>query len=204
MSELVEKPEEYFRKLVPSRSELLMTLEEEALREEIPIVGPVVGELLHILTRVSGAATILELGTATGYSSIFMAGALVHTGGRLISVEKEPQMAARARSNLEKAGLGGCTDVVVGDALQVVAELETGFDMIFLDVDKESYEPALPHCHRLLKPGGLLAADNVAFKDADPFNRKLYSDPGWKPVSLLCFLPLHSPESDGFCLALRL
>ncbi len=68
--------ENYFRNLVPPRTELLRRLEAEAEQEHIPIVGPVVGELLFILARVMGARRILELGTATGYSAIYLAQAV--------------------------------------------------------------------------------------------------------------------------------
>ena len=73
MSNSVDNPEEYFRNLIQSRDELLLQLENEADQENIRIVGPVVGELLYILAKVTGAKNILELGTATGYSAIFLA-----------------------------------------------------------------------------------------------------------------------------------
>jgi predicted O-methyltransferase YrrM len=77
------------------------------------------------------------------------------------------------------------------------------FDLIFMDIEKADYARALPECHRLLRRGGLLVADNVAFPDADAFNRAIFKDPGWQPVALFAFLPGHSPERDGLCLALR-
>jgi len=72
MSKMVPDLEGYFRDLVPESDAVLLELEEEAARESIPIVGPVVGELLFVLARATGAAHILELGTATGYSGIFL------------------------------------------------------------------------------------------------------------------------------------
>jgi len=84
MPDLIDNPEEYFRQFLPKRDQLLIELEEEARREEIPIVGPIVGELLHILARVTQARRILELGTATGYSTIFLARAFAIS--RLISL----------------------------------------------------------------------------------------------------------------------
>jgi predicted O-methyltransferase YrrM len=96
MSDLVPSPEAYFRQFVPQRDQLLIDLEEEARQEEIPIVGPVVGELLHILACVVHAERILELGTATGYSSIFLAKALPVEGGRLVTIDNCQQMSERA------------------------------------------------------------------------------------------------------------
>jgi caffeoyl-CoA O-methyltransferase len=72
MSKLVDQPEKYFKDLIPARDELLLALEAEAERENIPIVGPVVGELLYILAGATRAQNILEVGTATGYSAIYL------------------------------------------------------------------------------------------------------------------------------------
>jgi predicted O-methyltransferase YrrM len=201
---MIVDPEEYFRKLVRGRDELLLTLEREAAAEGIPIVGPLVGQLLGLLVRAVGARQVLELGTASGYSAIFLARALRQTGGRLLTLEWDPGMADRARDNLERAGLQEIGEVRVGDALEIVRGLEGPLDMIFMDIDKENYLPALGDCGRLLRPGGLLVADNIGFRGADGFNRAVFLDQGWLPVPLWSFLPEHSPEHDGLLLALRL
>ena len=203
MSTIVDEPEAYFRQLARKDDPLLRELELEAEREHIPIVGPVVGELLFILSRACGARSILELGTATGYSTIFLARACALDGGAVTTLEHDPAFAARARKNLGRAGLADQAKVVCGDAFAELSRMQGGFDLIFMDIDKADYSRALPECHRLLRPQGLLVADNVAFPDADPFNRAVFSDGGWRPVSLLAFLPGHSPERDGLCLALR-
>lgn len=195
--------DEYFRQLVPKRDALLVALEEEAEQEGIPIVGPVVGELLFILARATQAAQILELGTATGYSGIYLAGACEAFGGRVVTLEKDPDMARRAQVNFEKAGLKDRVEIVVGDAFEEMSKMQGPFDFAFLDIDKESYAGALVHCERLLKPGGLLVADNVAFQGADQFNRLVSAHLHWRAVHLLSLLPQHSPERDGLCLAVR-
>lgn len=203
MSRIVDEPEAYFSQFTRKDDPLLQELELEAETEHIPIVGPVVGELLFILSRTSGARSILELGTATGYSAIFLARACALNAGVLTTLEHEPAFAARARKNLERAGLASRTNVLCGDAFAELPRMKDEFDLIFMDIDKGDYARALPQCHRLLRPGGLLVADNVAFPDADPFNRAIFNDGGWRPVSLFAFLPGHSPERDGLCLALR-
>ena len=202
MSPMIPDMENYFREFIPRRDALLLALEEEAARESIPIVGPVVGELLHLLARATGARNILELGTASGYSGIYLARALP-PGGRLVSLELSAEMASRARTNFLKAGVAERVEVRQGQALDLMAAMEVTFDLIFLDIDKESYAPALPHCHRLLKVGGLLIADNVGFAGADAFNREIFGQPSWRAVHLLAFLPQHSPERDGLSLAVR-
>ena len=203
MSDLIDNPEAYFRQFVPERDQLLIELEEEARKEEIPIVGPFVGELLYILARATQAERILELGTATGYSTIFLARAFETPRGRLVTIDNDPDMAARAVTNFRNAGLDRQIDMIVGDAQEKLSQMNTCFDFIFLDIEKEHYGLVLPHCGRLMKPGGLLVADNVRFKDADSFNRLISGSSDWRSVNLLAYLPLHSPERDGLCLALR-
>ena len=204
MSAMMPDLEGYFRSLVPESDALLLELEQEATRESIPIVGPVVGELLFILARATGATRILELGTATGYSGIFLGRAVAGSGGRLLTLELSEPMAALARANFARAGLTDVVEVRVGEALKLIATLSETFDLIFLDIDKESYLPALSHCRRLLRAGGLLVADNVGFSGAADFNREILTHPAWRAVPLLAFLPRHSPERDGLLLAVRL
>jgi predicted O-methyltransferase YrrM len=203
MSEMIAHPEAYFRGMVPNRSALLKSLEEEARREAIPIVGPVVGELLYVLARATGARRILELGTATGYSAIFLAEACAATGGHLTAMELDGAMAQRAAANLSSAGLSQWAEVKCVNVLEEIARTAEPFDFLFMDIEKEDYLPMLPHITRVLRTGGFLLADNVGFVDADPFNRAVVADPSWRTVSLYAFLPEHSPENDGLCLAVR-
>lgn len=204
MSEMMPNPETYFRQLVPDRSTLLTELEAQARREDIPIVGPLVGELLHILVRATRAARVLELGTATGYSALYLAEACAATGGRLTSLEWDAKLARQAADNLARADLSAYAEVRCVNALEELARTAAAsFDLIFMDIEKEDYRSALPHCTRIITPGGLLVADNVAFADADPYNRAIRDDPAWRCVSLYALLPEHSPEKDGLGLAVR-
>lgn len=203
MNEMIPEPETYFRRLRPRRSALLKRLETEAETENIPIVGPVVGELLYILARISRARSVLELGTATGYSAIYLSEACRDVEGRLVTVESDPSLALQAEAHLADAELADFARVICTDALDWLHQTNERFDLVFMDIEKEDYLRALPHCRKAIDPGGLLVADNVGFKDADPFNRAIFSDPGWRPVSLYALLPGHSPLHDGLCLALR-
>ncbi|MEW6671300.1 MAG: O-methyltransferase [Thermodesulfobacteriota bacterium] len=204
MNQSIDKPEEYFQKLLYPRDELLLQLEAEAAREGIPIIGPVVGELLYVLAKATRAEQVLELGTATGYSAIFLARGCEDGGGKVITLENDPVMAERAQHNIRKAGYENTVEVVLVDALAALAEMNRRFDLVFIDIEKEDYIRALPHLYRLLRPGGLLVADNVSYKGADSFNRAVHADKRWRSVSLYAYLPLHSPEKDAVCLAVRL
>jgi caffeoyl-CoA O-methyltransferase len=196
--------ETYFQNFLPPRAELLQRLEAEAAQERIPIVGPVVGELLFILARAMGARRILELGTATGYSTIYLAQAVAPEPGQVITLEADPAMARRARGNITAADLSDYTEVKIGDAQALMATLNGPFDLVFMDIDKEGYLPALGGCHRLLRLGGLLVVDNTGFQGAADFNQALLTDRRWRSVNLLTMLPHHSPEKDGLALAVKI
>ena len=109
MTKMMPDLEGYFRGLAPDSDALLLELEAEATRESIPIVGPVVGELLFVLARATGAKNILELGTATGYSGIFLGRACAQIPGRVISLELDEAMAAPGPGQLRpgRAHRGG-------------------------------------------------------------------------------------------------
>jgi caffeoyl-CoA O-methyltransferase len=203
MCAMIPDLEAHFREFIPPRDDLLRTLEEEAQRENIPIIGPLVGELLFILARATQARRVLELGTATGYSAIYLARGCEPQDGRVTTLEMDAGMAARARDNCARAGVGDRVEVRQGEALKLMEDLAGPFDFVFLDIDKESYLAALSHCQRLLRVGGLLVADNVGFTGAQDFNREIFRRPMWRVAPLLCFLPAHSPERDGLSLAVK-
>lgn len=202
MSRVMDRPEDFFRSLLPGRDALLVRLETEAAAEGIPIIGPAAGRLLQMLAAVSGAARILELGTATGYSAIHLARGSADS--RVVTVELRDAMAERAAASFAEAGLTKRIELLRGDALVILAGLEESFDLAFLDIDKGSYLDLLPHLARVIAPGGLLVADNTSFSDAVPFVEALSRDPRWEELHLYMFLPGHSPERDAMTVARRL
>jgi len=203
MNPMIENPLDYFRRWIPDRPDLIKRMEREAQREDIPIVGPVVGRLLHILASITRADRILELGTATGYSTIFLASAIRQYNGHVLSLEMDATMAQRARDNIKEAGLDGFVEIRCDDALSAIEHIEGPVNMIFLDIDKDDYFRVLPACERLLPTGGLMFADNTGFKDADRFNQAVHESPLWSSINLWCLLPGHSPDNDGICIALK-
>ncbi|GBC60053.1 hypothetical protein DENIS_0995 [Desulfonema ishimotonii] len=200
---MIENPEAYFRERVPRSDPLLRDMEAAAREDGIPIIGPLMGQLLCLLVRATGAKRILELGTATGYSALWLARGCAETGGEVVTLEHSPGLAKRALSNFRKSGLGRHITLVEGKASDTMADMTGPFDFIFMDIDKEYYRAALAPSARLLRRNGLLVADNTAFKDSDDFNRAVADHPMWEAVNLFAFLPFHSPEKDGLCFALR-
>ena len=126
----------------------------------LPLVDAEVGALLRVLATAVGATRILEIGTAVGYSGIWLASGL-QPGGMLLTLELEPQRAQEARDNFARAGVADRVSVIVGDATLKLAKVSGPFDLIFQDGDKQQYVPMLDRLVALLRPGGLLVTDNV-------------------------------------------
>ncbi len=201
--------EKYLYALLPERDEVLRAMEAEAARRQIPIVGPAVGRLFHLLAVLSGAKRVFEMGSAIGYSTLWWARA-VGEGGRVVYTDGDPRNAEEARRNFAKAGVAGRVDVRVGDALELLSEEKPGsFDIIFNDVDKEDYPKVFRLAVPRLKPGGLFVSDNVLWSGrvAQPnpepstqaileFNRLLYQS----KELFTTILPLR----DGVSLATKL
>jgi predicted O-methyltransferase YrrM len=127
---------------------------------DLPLIDAEVGALLRVLATAIGATQLLEVGTAIGYSGIWLAGALP-PGGMLITMEKDEARAREARENFARAGVADRVTVLVGDAMLKIAKVSGPFDLIFLDTDKRLYGPLLDRLVALLRPAGLLVADNV-------------------------------------------
>ena len=139
---------------------VLQQIAEDGGRQDLPLVDAEVGALLRVLALSLGATRILEIGTAIGYSGIWLAGALPK-GGMLFTIELNAERAAVARENFAKAGLSDRVSVMVGDAGLLVAKVSGPFDLIFQDGAKNLYVPLLDRLVDRLRPGGLLVTDNV-------------------------------------------
>lgn len=200
MPRVVADPEAYFRTLAPEHSEAEFSLARQAQARGVPVIGSVMGRLLELLCRVMGAGRVLELGTAVGYSTLFLARAMQDARGLLFSVDMHESHCREAHGNLEREGLGASCLVVCADA-RTLPVGEGNFDLVFLDVDQRYYLELEPVCHALLRPGGLLVADNTSFVDAHAFNVLLRDGGRFDAVNLFAFLPNHAPEQDGICLA---
>ena len=126
----------------------------------LPLVDAEVGALLRVMADAIKASRILEIGTAIGYSGIWLARALP-ADGMLLTLEMNDERAREARDNFARAGVSDRVSVIVGDAQLKIAKVSGPFDLIFQDGDKQLYTPLLDRLVALLRPGGLLITDNV-------------------------------------------
>jgi len=140
--------------------DVLLDIARAGVEQDLPLVDAEVGALLRVLATSVGATRILEIGTAIGYSGIWLAGALP-PGGMLFTMEMDPERARVARDNFARAGVSDRASVLVGDAQRLLAKVAGPFDLIFQDGDKKLYGPMLDRLVALLRPGGLLVTDNV-------------------------------------------
>ena len=152
--------EQYLASLNCAGDEVLDDIAQGNRQRGLPLVDAEVGALLRTLAVAVGAARMLEIGTAIGYSGIWLAGALP-PGGMLITMEMSEARAREARENFARAGLADRVSVVVGDAQLKLAKVSGPFDLIFQDGDKQQYGPMLDRLVALLRPRGLLVTDNV-------------------------------------------
>jgi predicted O-methyltransferase YrrM len=161
MSQILPEPIERYLAGVNRRADpVLDAIAAEGRRRDLPIVHPETGQLLQVLVAASGARRVLEIGTAIGYSTVWMARALP-PDGLLITIERDRDRAAEARENFARAGVADIANIMVGDAARLIWKVSGPFDFIFQDGDKLQYEPLLDRLLDLLRPGGLLVADNA-------------------------------------------
>jgi predicted O-methyltransferase YrrM len=208
---------------------LLTEMEERASREGFPIIGPLVGPWLYTLTRMVGAQRVFELGSGYGYSTWYFCKAVqdnaaavraenaaVDEAGwtdadgncaKVVHTVWDVQLSADAKENLRRAGFAEFNQFIEGEAVAALKDAEGGWDVIFMDIDKEGYPGALPVIEGKLRPGGLLITDNMIWSgtvmdDADQrpstqaireLTRMLRESPRWE----LLILPLR----DGVAVA---
>ncbi|WP_434303229.1 O-methyltransferase [Clostridium botulinum] len=155
--------EEYIRGLIPENEGILKDLEDYAKEKAVPIVHKEVANFLELMISVKKPKKILELGTAIGYSSIFMS--LSSNGeSNITTIERDDKMIEIARSNIEKHGFKDKIKIIHGDCLEILKDLDDKYDMIFMDAGKGHYNEFLPYCLKLLNKDGIIIADNVLFR----------------------------------------
>jgi caffeoyl-CoA O-methyltransferase len=168
--------------------EVLARLEREDAEERAQGLPPeqrsravarTTGQFLFSLVAPQAGCEVLEIGGSRGYSSIWLGAGVRYLGGRVVSIERAPDAAARWRANVRDAGLEDWVELIEADALDVLHELEDIFDMVFIDAEKSQYEHYFAHARPRVEPGGLLVADNVLShqETLEAFSRARQSDP---------------------------
>ena len=201
--------ESYMHMLLPQRDQVLTEIETLASNHGIPIVGPAVGRFLFLLARLVAAKHVFEMGSAVGYSTIWLARA-VGENGTVYFTDTGEENARQARTYFNKARVSKQVKLLIGDAVQLIDTVKGNFDLIFIDLDKKQYPEAFAKAYPRLRHGGLLVTDNVlllglvaesniedtTIESVREFNRLLYS----KDDLFTTILPIR----DGVSVSLRL
>jgi predicted O-methyltransferase YrrM len=208
---LDEVVETYLRDLRPERSEVMREMEEHAERGSIPIVHWETGRLLAVLCRVLDPV-VLEVGTAIGYSTLHMAEQL--DGGRVVTLERDPERAAQARDYLERGGVAERVELIEGDALETIASLDGPFDLLFVDASKGEYARYIELAEPKLSERALMVVDNMLMSGEVALPEG--AETRWNPDSLASARRLNSdllnssdwlacvlPVGDGVAVAAR-
>jgi predicted O-methyltransferase YrrM len=204
---LPAKIEKYVDGLLPKRDAVLENMERFAKKHGIPIIGPACGRLLYLIAQLSGAKRIFEMGSAIGYSTIWLARA-ARPGAEIYYTDGDAENARLARQNFHLGGVEDQIQLLVGNAVELIDTLPGKFDLIFIDVDKEQYPTALHKAGDRLRSRGVLLADNVlwygrvAGKRNDSrtrairqFNRMIYASRDLFPVIV--------PLRDGVAVCIK-
>ena len=150
----------YIRSLEVPESAVIEAIEQEALRDRVPIIRKEMQSFLKVLLMIKRPMRILEVGAAVGFSSILMS-EYMPEGGHITTIENYDKRIPIARANFKRAGKEEQIDLIEGDALEVMHGLEGPYDLIFVDAAKGQYIHYLPEVIRLLGTDGVLVSDNV-------------------------------------------
>lgn len=202
----------YITDLFASQDDILSLIRENIPKKGLPAISirPEEGKFLQFLIRATGAKKVVEIGTLGGYSGVWMARGLP-PGGKLITLEKEPQHAKVAQEHFESAGVSEFVEIRVGNAHQILTDLtlEGPFDFVFIDADKSGYSVYLKWAVNNLRIGGVIAAHNAfrggsvidenaqdsATNNIREFNRQMAEEP-----RLICTI---FPAGDGTVLGVK-
>jgi predicted O-methyltransferase YrrM len=208
-----EQLQEYIDNLIPTRLGILAEMEEYAKEHQVPIMEAAGIEAMLQILRIQKAESILEVGTAIGYSALRMAYALPNA--KIVTIERDEERLAKAKLYIDKAGKGAQISIIFGDALEteLQASQQGPYDAIFIDAAKGQYKRFFEMYSAYLKPGGIVVTDNVLFKGLvatqesptkrirnlvkkiDDFNKWLMSNPDYDTVIL--------PVGDGVAISVK-
>jgi caffeoyl-CoA O-methyltransferase len=156
---LQEDVEDYLYELLPPRDAAISAMENYAAEHSVPIIGPAVARMLALLVQISGAKRIFELGSAIGYSTVWLARA-AGPQADITYTDSDPENARRACAYFKRAGVASRINVQIGDALTVLKKTPGKFDLVFNDIFKRQYPQAARLALPRLRSGGLFITDN--------------------------------------------
>jgi len=159
-----ERTDIYIESLDAGNTPFLDKLESDALRDDVPIIRRSMQRFLKLMLKMNRPQSILEVGTAVGFSAILMA-QYSEESCHITTIEKYEKRIPIAEENFVKSGFSDRITFLKGDATEILHEMEGSFDMIFMDAAKAQYIKFLPDVLRLLRSGGVLITDNVLQDD---------------------------------------
>ena len=185
-----ESVEEYLAGIAPKSEGVLAEMEAYGRERKFPFIGPLVGRLLWMLARTSGARRVFECGSGYGYSAMWFADAM-GSDGEIFLTDGSAENVERARDFLGRAGLADRCRFLEGEAVSLLRETDGPFDIVLVDIDKEGYPGSLDVTVGKLRSGGLLVTDNVLWSgrvaEVEPqsdatraiqeYNRRIYAHP---------------------------
>ncbi len=180
-----ERTTAYLRRFGEAEDEPLRAARARSEEADIPAVAPETGALLRFFARMTRARSVVEVGSGGGYSGLWLLGGM-DPRGALTTIEIDPGNQALAQRAYAEGGKGTHVRCMLGPALSVLPKLaDANYDIVFLDAVKAEYVDYLTHARRLLRPGGLLLADNALWSgrvadadvtDADTVGLRTFND----------------------------
>ena len=192
----------YLESVIPARPAVIQEMEAYAAERRFPIVGPVVGQLFYLLTRVTGARRVFEMGSGFGYSTAWFAMAVRDNGGGEVHhVVWDEGLSRQARGYLGRLGLADVVQFKVNEAVAELRETPGEFDVIFNDIEKEGYPASYPVMKAHVRRGGVLLVDNMIWRGRamDP----AVTDAATQGVRELTRLLFADPDLAGIIVPLR-
>jgi caffeoyl-CoA O-methyltransferase len=149
-------------------------------------VARTTGQFLFSFVAPQTDCEVLEIGGSRGYSTIWLAAGVRYLGGRVLSLEHDPAKVEAWRANVEEAGLADWAELVAGDAFATLPGIDDVFDVVFLDAEKELYEPFFELARDKLEPGAVVIADNVLSHEEvlGAYSRARQADPALESVTV--------------------
>jgi predicted O-methyltransferase YrrM len=165
---------------------VLARMEAEGSVPPAVAVAPATGRFLFSLVAPQTDCEVLEIGAGRGYSTVWLAAGVRYLGGRVMSLESNPEVADAWRRNVGEAGLDGWVELVEGDALETLPGIDDVFDVVLLDAAKDEYERYFELARTKVEPGGVVLADNVLSHEdvLGAYSRARQSDPGLVSVTV--------------------